>query len=170
MPHEDTFYPDPDDSFASLPATAEPEHVAEPAPAAIWAPQPAAAWDEQPAYEPYEPPVRKESAQDQVRGRGISMEHNYYGHISVGVGGAALLATVIMFFAGGVLWVYVGAGLASVYYGVRGWNAAARRFATNGRTAAVGIALGCLTLLGAVAYVVFFVLQAAAIVGEATGA
>ncbi|WP_156163675.1 hypothetical protein [Demequina subtropica] len=170
MPHEDTFYPDPDDSFASLPVAAEPEPAAEPAPDPTWPPQTPASWDEQPAYEPYEPPARQESAQEQIRGRGISMELNHYAHASVGLGGAALVATLIMFVAGGVLWVYVGAGLASVYYGVRGWNAAARRFATNGRTAAVGIALGCLTLLGAVAYVIASVLEAAAIVGEATGA
>ncbi|SEJ59594.1 hypothetical protein [Demequina mangrovi] len=119
------------------------------------------------ADERYLPYAGVTAAQNDVRGRTLSNEGNRYGHYAVAVGGAAALATSLMFLVGGVLWLYVGMGAAAVYSGVRGWNAAARGLATNPRTAATGIALGLATLLGSLGYVAWTVLQVAEAVEEA---
>jgi hypothetical protein len=105
---------------------------------------------------------------DEVNALGrVSMEHNSYGHYALGLSGAAVLLTILMFVLGGIpMWLILVLAVPGVYYGVRGWNAAARSFATNGRVALTGAILGVLAVL---AIPVYFLVVAARVVAIIEG-
>ena len=141
-PH--TFMPGEDDPLAGIapnPASAAPLE-----PAAAVAPM-------------YPDPVRDApqptSVFEQVHGRGISNHLNHLGVYSMFFGIVGVLATTVLYVAGGgVWWLNAGLGGVGAYYGWRGVNASRNRLATNGRLAMTGGILGLLALVGSLAWLV----------------
>ncbi|WP_062383046.1 hypothetical protein [Demequina iriomotensis] len=103
------------------------------------------------------------SAVDQVRGRGVSMECNRFGHYAVALGVAAILGAVAVHVLGSTPWVAVVAAIAAARFGSRGWNAAERGFATNRGTAGAGLALGLAALVALAARAVLDAIEASAV-------
>lgn len=96
-----------------------------------------------------------EPGQNPLFGPGPTAHDNHLATYALFFGVVAVVATAVLYLWGaGLWWLDVVIGGAGVYYGFRGFNAAARGRATNRSTAVLGAVLGLVGALTAAAYLV----------------
>ena len=84
-----------------------------------------------------------------------SIEQNKWGTYAILFAALATLLTLILWPTnGGAAWPTIAIGAAAIYYGMRGRSAAQRALATNGRMATIAAALGLVSIVTTVVWLV----------------
>ena len=84
-----------------------------------------------------------------------SVEQNKWGTYAILFAAlSTLLALILWPTNGGAVWPGIGLGAAAIYFGLRGRSAAQRSLATNGRMATIAAALGLVSILAGVVWLV----------------